>query len=66
MRSLAEMSRRSGIGEQALLGGITGAQAMPGLMTPEDVSGVYLFLASDLARNVTGQAYSVDRGELMA
>ncbi len=66
MRSLAEMSRRSGIGEQALLEEITGAQAMPGLMTPEDVGALYLFLASDLARNITGQAYSVDRGELMA
>jgi 3-hydroxybutyrate dehydrogenase len=66
MRSLAEMSRRSGIGEQALLDEITGAQAMPGLMTPEDVSALYLFLASELARNITGQAYSVDRGELMA
>lgn len=66
MRSLAEMSRRSGIGEQALLEEITGAQAMPGLMTPEDVSALYLFLASDHARSITGQAYSVDRGELMA
>jgi 3-hydroxybutyrate dehydrogenase len=66
MRSLAEMSRRSGIGEEMLLNDITGAQAMPGLMTPEDISGVYLFLASNLACNVTGQAYSVDRGELMA
>lgn len=66
MRSLGEMSRRSGIGEEALLERITGAQAMPGLMAPEDVSALYLFLASDLACNITGQAYSVDRGELMA
>lgn len=66
MRSLAEMSRRSGVDEETLLGEITGVQAMPGLMTPEDIASLYLFLASDLARNVTGQAYSVDRGELIA
>jgi 3-hydroxybutyrate dehydrogenase len=66
MRSLAEMSKRSGIDEETLLGEITGVQAMPGLMTPEDIASLYLFLSSDLARNITGQAYSVDRGELIA
>lgn len=66
MRSLAEMSKRSGIDEETLLGDITGVQAMPGLMTPADIASLYLFLASDLARNITGQAYSVDRGELIA
>jgi NAD(P)-dependent dehydrogenase (short-subunit alcohol dehydrogenase family) len=66
MRSLTEMSRRSGIDEQTLLGGITGVQAMPGLMTPEDISALYLFLSSDLSRSITGQAYSIDRGELIA
>jgi hypothetical protein len=28
--------------------------------------GVYLFLASEHAASVTGQAYGVDRGEVMA
>jgi NAD(P)-dependent dehydrogenase (short-subunit alcohol dehydrogenase family) len=32
-------------------------------MEPADVTGPYLFLASDLARNVTGQSLGVDRGE---
>ena len=41
-------------------------QALPGLMEPEDVTDLYLFLASDLARNITGQAVNVDRGEVMA
>ena len=27
---------------------------------------LYLFLASDAARNITGQAYGLDRGEVMA
>jgi 3-hydroxybutyrate dehydrogenase len=34
-------------------------------MEPSDMADIYLFLASDAARNITGQAYTVDRGELM-
>ena len=49
-----------------MLDQILAGQAMPGLMEPEDVTALYLFLASDLARNVTGQAVNVDRGEVMA
>ena len=37
-----------------------------GLMEPEDVADLYLFLASDAARNITGQAYNVDRGEVLS
>jgi NAD(P)-dependent dehydrogenase (short-subunit alcohol dehydrogenase family) len=33
-------------------------------MNPPDVAGAYLFLASDLARNMTGQSIGVDRGEV--
>ncbi len=65
MRSLAEMSRRSGRSEEDLLAEITGAQALDGLMKPEDMAEMYLFLASPAARNITGQSYTVDRGELM-
>jgi 3-hydroxybutyrate dehydrogenase len=49
-----------------MLDDILSAQALPGLMEPEDVVGVYLFLASEHAASVTGQAYGVDRGEVMA
>jgi 3-hydroxybutyrate dehydrogenase len=65
MRSLAAMSDRSGRAEDALLDEIVGAQALPGLMEPSDMADMYLFLASDAARNITGQAFTVDRGELM-
>jgi DNA-binding NarL/FixJ family response regulator len=51
---------------EVMLDDILAAQALPGLMEPDDVAGVYLFLASDHAASVTGQAYSVDRGEVMA
>lgn len=64
MRSLAILSGKRGIPEETLLGSITGAQALPGLMEPEDMVEAYLFLASDAARNITGQSLGVDRGEV--
>ena len=63
MLSLKRMSERAGLPEAELLGVITAAQILPGLMEPEDMAGVYLFLASDLARNITGQSIGADRGE---
>ncbi|MGH6933052.1 MAG: SDR family NAD(P)-dependent oxidoreductase, partial [Dongiaceae bacterium] len=66
LRSLGEMSKRTGRTENEILEGILSTQALGGLMEPEDVASLYLFLASDLANNITGQAYSVDRGEIMA
>ncbi len=65
MRSLTAMAERSDQSEDALLDEIVGAQALPGLMVPEDMADMYLFLASDAARNITGQSFTVDRGELM-
>lgn len=65
MRSLTAMSARSGRDEDDLLAEIVGAQALPGLMEPPDMADMYLFLASDAARNITGQSFTVDRGELM-
>jgi NAD(P)-dependent dehydrogenase (short-subunit alcohol dehydrogenase family) len=66
LRSLAEVSARARISEDEMLGQILSGQALPGLMEPDDVANLYLFLASDLARNITGQAVNVDRGEVMA
>lgn len=63
MRSLKFMSEQRGVSEDALLAQITGGQAMPGLMEPADMAAAYLFLASDAARNITGQSLGVDRGE---
>jgi NAD(P)-dependent dehydrogenase (short-subunit alcohol dehydrogenase family) len=65
MRSLAAMSQQSGRDENDLLAEIVGAQALPGLMMPQDMADMYLFLMSTAARNITGQAFTVDRGELM-
>ena len=66
MLSLANMARRSGRPEQALLDEIVAAQVLPGLLEPADMVPLYLFLASDGAKDITGQAYMLDRGEVMA
>jgi len=64
MRSLGRMAEHSGRGEAELLDAIVDGQALPGLMEPDDIAGTYLFLASDLASNITGQSLGVDRGEV--
>lgn len=65
LRSLAKVSAAAGIDEDSMLGQILAAQALPGLMEPDDVASLYLFLASDYAKNITGQAVNVDRGDTM-
>jgi 3-hydroxybutyrate dehydrogenase len=64
MRSLAVMSERKSVAESILLDAIVGNQALPGLMEPPDMADAYLFLASDGARNITGQSLGVDRGDV--
>jgi 3-hydroxybutyrate dehydrogenase len=66
LRSLEVVSERAGMSEDDMLADILSAQSLPGLMDPQDVVDLYLFLASDHARNITGQAVNVDRGEVMA
>ena len=66
MRSLATLARDEGRSEDECLSDILSAQAFDGLMEPDDMASIYLFLASEQAANITGQAISVDRGELMA
>lgn len=65
MRSLAAMARRIDRAESDLLDEIVAAQAFPGLMEPREMAETYLFLASDAARNITGQAITVDRGDIL-
>ena len=66
MRSLEHMARRQDRPEAAVLEEIVDVQALKGhLMEPSDMVAMYLFLAGPAASNITGQAFSVDRGELM-
>jgi 3-hydroxybutyrate dehydrogenase len=64
LRSLAYMAVRSEKPEDVLLNGILAGQALPGLMEPDDMAGVYMLLASPYAANVTGQTLCADRGEV--
>ncbi len=66
MLSLKKIAATEKRGEKECLDDIISAQAFGGLMEPDDVASTYLFLASEYAANITGQALNVDRGELMA
>ena len=65
MKSLAWMSQKTEMEESELLDEIVAAQSLTGLMQPSDASQLYLYLASSLASNITGQAINVDRGEVL-
>lgn len=64
MRSLGRMAAEAVRDPQDLLQDIVAGQALPGLMEPADMAPTYLFLASDMAANITGQSLNVDRGEV--
>lgn len=65
VRSARTLAARGGGSEAAIIAAVEGGQALPGgLMEPDDVTGPYLFLASSLAANITGQTLGVDRGEV--
>lgn len=64
LRSLEEMADRQSRSQQDMLDDILSGQALDGLMNPADVVGPYLFLASPMSANITGQTIGVDRGEV--
>jgi 3-hydroxybutyrate dehydrogenase len=65
VRSAKVMAERSARTEEDIFSDVAATQCLPGLMEPRDVAGLYLFLASDLAANITGQSIGVDRGEFL-
>jgi 3-hydroxybutyrate dehydrogenase len=66
MFNLDRMAKLEGKDPQALLREQISIQSIKSLMKPEDIAGIYVFLASAHAASITGQAISVDRGELLA
>ena len=66
MFNLDRMAELEGKDPKSLLKEQISVQSMKSLMKPEDIAGIYVFLASELAASITGQVISVDRGELLA
>jgi 3-hydroxybutyrate dehydrogenase len=65
MRSLAAMAREQGTSEAEVERGILARQAVPQMLTPDEIAGVFLFLASEGAAPLTGQCLSPSHGEVM-
>jgi NAD(P)-dependent dehydrogenase (short-subunit alcohol dehydrogenase family) len=65
LKSLEAMAQSEGRAASEVLASILGGQALPGFLEPADLVGTFLFLASDSARALTGQALAVDNGEVM-
>ena len=66
LRSLTAMALQQGRSEAEVERELLARQAVPEMLTPADIAGVYLFLASDDARPLTGQSLVASHGEVMA
>ena len=66
LRSLTAMAQEQGRSEAEVEREILSKQAIPVMLTPEDLAGVFLFLASDSASPLTGQCLIASHGEVMA
>lgn len=65
MRSLAVMAAERGVTAEAMEREIVSRQALPQMLQPADIAGVFLFLASADAGSLTGQSLSASHGEVM-
>lgn len=65
-RSVLEMAKNTGQSFEDASAELLGKQAIGGMLEPEDMVDGYLFLSSELARDITGQSLHVDRGEVMS
>lgn len=64
--SLQSMAAAQGRSAEEVEQDILSRQALPGMLSPADIAGVYLFLASDGSRSITGQSLVASHGEVMA
>lgn len=64
--SLRRMAEKEGRSEAELERVLLSRQALPGMLAPADIAGVYLFLASSDARALTGQSIVAGNGEVMS
>lgn len=62
-RSVREIAAETGRTFQDVGNDVLSLQAIAGHLEPRDIVGGYLFLASDLAKDISGQTIHIDRGE---
>jgi NAD(P)-dependent dehydrogenase (short-subunit alcohol dehydrogenase family) len=65
MWTVREIAEEVGREPGALIDDYLRPQPIPGMMAPRDLAAAYLFLASNGAANITGQAINVDRGHFI-
>lgn len=65
MRSMRVMAQAAGKSEAQMIDDILAQQAIPELLSPADITGTFLFLASPYALAISGQAIVVSNGEVM-
>lgn len=65
LRSLDAMASSSGRTSSQMMEELLADQVTASFLQPEDIAGVFLFLASDGARAITGQTVVVSHGEVM-
>ena len=66
MRSLTAMAAEQGRSGAEIERELLSKQAVPTMLTPADIAGVYLFLASSDAASLTGQSLVASHGEVMS
>ena len=66
LRSLTAMAQEQGRSEAEVEREILERQAVPEMLSPADIAGVFLFLASSESRSLTGQCLVASHGEVMA
>ena len=65
IRSVKSEAKRTGMSEEWVTNDMLRNQALQGMLEPGDVVSTYLFLASDLAHDISGQSLHIDRGDVM-
>ena len=65
MRSLESMAAQRGLPVAAMEAEIVARQALPQMLEPQDIAGVFLFLACADSAALTGQSLIASRGEVM-
>jgi NAD(P)-dependent dehydrogenase (short-subunit alcohol dehydrogenase family) len=65
LRSLTAMAQTQGRTEAEVERDLLARQAVPTMLAPSELAGVFLFLASDDAAPLTGQCLSASHGEVM-